>query len=230
MAVPDLCIFGDSITPNQHRIARDYLLMDNYYVSGKSSAEGHHWASAAMVTDYTEKSVRAWFRSYPHVLYDAMVYDKKGLIWNNALDHGKTCGSTVKPVLCVTTKNNTTGAICISYGRRTSPFRYTNTTTISRVRPILAMNFPGCDDETISDQMRADAFIKELNETAANPNADLPNLMVMSLPNDHTSGMSPGFPTPRAMVADNDLAVGRIVDAVTPQPVCGFHGYIYYGR
>ena len=64
--------------------------MDNYYVSGKSSAEGHHWASAAMVTDYTEKSVRAWFRSYPHVLYDAMVYDKKGLIWNNALDHGKT--------------------------------------------------------------------------------------------------------------------------------------------
>ena len=77
------------------------------------------------------------------------------------------------------------------------------------------MNFPGCDDETISDQMRADAFINELNETAANPNADLPNLMVMSLPNDHTSGMSPGFPVPRAMVADNDLAVGRIVDAVT---------------
>ena len=56
----------------------------------KSSAEGHHWASAGMVTDYTEKSVRAWFRSYPHVLYDAMVYNKKGLIWNNALDHGKT--------------------------------------------------------------------------------------------------------------------------------------------
>jgi len=77
------------------------------------------------------------------------------------------------------------------------------------------MNFPGCDDETISDQMRADAFIKELNETAANPSADLSNLMVMSLPNDHTSGMSPGFPVPRAMVADNDLAVGRIVDAVT---------------
>ena len=63
--------------------------------------------------------------------------------------------------------------------------------------------------------MRADAFIKELNETAANPNADLPNLMVMSLPNDHTAGMNPAFPTPRAMVADNDLAVGRIVDAVT---------------
>ncbi|RYF53239.1 MAG: phosphoesterase, partial [Cytophagaceae bacterium] len=88
--MPELCIFGDSITPNQHQLTKDYLLMDNYYVSGKSSAEGHHWASAAMVTDYTEKSVRAWCRSYPHVLYDAMVYDKKGLIWNNALDHGKT--------------------------------------------------------------------------------------------------------------------------------------------
>ena len=76
--MPELCIFGDSITPNQHRLAKDYLLMDNYHVSGKSSAEGHHWASAAIVTDYTEKSVRAWFRSYPHVLYDALVYDKKG--------------------------------------------------------------------------------------------------------------------------------------------------------
>ena len=83
------------------------------------------------------------------------------------------------------------------------------------MRPILAQDFPGCDDETISDQMRADAFINELNETAANPNADLPNLMVMSLPNDHTAGTNPAFPTPKAMVADNDLAVGRIVDAIT---------------
>jgi YVTN family beta-propeller protein len=213
--MPELCIFGDSITPNQHRLAKDYLLLDNYHVSGKSSAEGHHWASAAIVTDYTEKSVRAWFRSYPHVLYDALVYDKKGLIWNNALDHGKTVRIYGEACTCRFDKKQYNWKSLYQLQQMSQPFSYTNTTTISRVRPILAENFPGCDDETVSDQMRADAFINELNETAANPNADLPNLMVMSLPNDHTAGTNPAFPTPRAMVADNDLAVGRIVDAVT---------------
>lgn len=213
--MPDLCIFGDSVTPNQHQLAQDYLLMDNYHVSGKSSAEGHHWASAAMVTDYTEKNVRAWFRSYPHVLYDALVYDKKGLIWNNALDHGKTVRIYGEACTCHIDPSQHNWSNLYQLRQAGKPFSYTNTTTISRVRPVLAANFPGCDDETVSDQMRADAFIRELNETAANPNADLPNLMVMSLPNDHTAGLNPAFPVPRAMVADNDLAVGRIVDAIT---------------
>lgn len=213
--MPSLCVFGDSVTPNQHQIARDYMLLDNYYVSGKSSAEGHHWADAAMVTDYTEKSVRAWFRSYPHVLYDALVYDKKGLIWNNALDHGKTVRIYGEACTCRFDKKQYNWQQLYQLQQTGQPFSYTNTTTISRVRPILAMDFPGCDDETISDQMRADAFIKELNETAAQPGDAWPNLMVMSLPNDHTAGLSERFPTPRAMVADNDLAVGRIVEAVS---------------
>ncbi len=215
--MPSLCIFGDSVTPNQHQISRDYLLLDNYYVSGKSSAEGHHWADAAMVTDYTEKSVRAWFRSYPHVLYDALVYNKKGLIWNNALDHGKTVRVYGEACTCQFDKKqyDWTKLYRMRQAQSSALFSYTNTTTISRVRPILAMGFPGCDDETVSDQMRADAFIRELNETAVRPGDEWPDLMVMSLPNDHTAGTSPAFPTPRAMVADNDLAVGRIVEAVT---------------
>ncbi len=214
--MPSLCIFGDSVTPNQHRIARDFMLLDNYYVSGKSSAEGHHWADAAMVTDYTEKSVRAWFRSYPHVLYDALVYNKKGLIWNNALDHGKTVRVYGEACTCEFDKKqyDWQKLYRMRQAGTGQPFSYTNTTTISRVRPILAMDFPGCDDEIINDQMRADAFIRELNEAAARPGDEWPNLMVMSLPNDHTAGLSPKFPTPRAMVADNDLAVGRIVEAV----------------
>ncbi|MBC7920678.1 MAG: beta-propeller fold lactonase family protein [Ferruginibacter sp.] len=210
-----LCIFGDSVTPNQHRLAREYALMDNYHVSGKSSAEGHHWANAAMVTDYTEKSVRAWFRSYPHVLYDAMVYDKKGLIWNNALDHGKTVRVYGEACECEFDKKEYNWTKLYQLQRTGQTFPFVNTTTISRVRPILAANFPGGADETVSDQMRADAFIKELAETAARPGDQWPNLMVMALPNDHTAGMNPAFPTPRAMVADNDLAVGRIVEAVT---------------
>ena len=209
-----LCIFGDSITPNQHRLAKDYLLMDNYHVSGKSSAEGHHWASAGMVTDYTEKSVRAWFRSYPHVLYDAMVYDKKGFIWNNALDHGKTARIYGEACTCEFDEKIYNWKTLFELQKKGESFPYKNTTTISRVRPVLAKDFPGCDNEIISDQMRADAFLKEFKAIESNPNGQLPNLMVMSLPNDHTSGMNPKFPTPRAMVADNDLAVGRIVEVI----------------
>jgi YVTN family beta-propeller protein len=210
-----LCIFGDSITPNQHRLAKDYFLMDNYYVSGKSSAEGHHWASAGMVTDYTEKSVRAWFRSYPHVLYDAMVYNKKGLIWNNALDHGKTARIYGEACTCEFDEKVYNWKNLYELQQKGKSFPYKNTTTISRVRSILAKDFPGCNNEIVSDQMRADAFLKELKEIEVNPNGELPNLMVMSLPNDHTTGMNPKYPTPRAMVADNDLAVGRIVEAIT---------------
>ena len=212
--MPSLCVFGDSVTPNQHQLAREFMLLDNYHVSGKSSAEGHHWADAAMVTDYTEKSVRAWFRSYPHVLYDALVYNKKGMIWNNALDHGKTVRIYGEACTCQFDKKQYDWRKLYQMREAGQPFSYTNTTTISRVRPILAMDFPGCDDETISDQMRADAFIRDLEAAAARPGDDWPNLMIMALPNDHTAGMSPQFPTPRAMVADNDLAVGRIVEAV----------------
>jgi len=214
--MPSLCIFGDSITPNQHQIARDYVLLDNYHVSGKGSAEGHHWASAGMVTDYTEKSVRAWFRSYPHVLNDAMVYNKKGFIWNNALDHGKTV--RIYGEACTyeydKSKYNWKTVYELWENGRSSELAGKSTTTISRVRPILSQNFPGGDDQNINEQMRADAFIKELNEFSALPGDQLPNLMIMALPNDHTAGTSPAFPTPRSMVADNDLAVGRIVEAV----------------
>ena len=209
-----LCIFGDSITPNLHSIAREYLLLDNYHVSGKSSAEGHHWASAGMVTDYTEKSVRAWFRSYPHVLYDAMVYNKKGLIWNNALDHGKTVKIFGEACTCEFDEKIYNWESLYKLQQKGQQFPFKNTTTISRVRPILSNDFPGCDNEAISDQMRADAFLKEFDLIKNDPKGQLPNLMIMSLPNDHTSGMNPKFPTPRAMVADNDLAVGRIVEAV----------------
>lgn len=96
-----LCIFGSAITPNQHKLARDFSLLDNYYASGKSSAEGHLWTDAAMVSDYIEKNVRAWFRSYTHRLADAQAYNKSGFIWNNAMDHGKKFASTGKLVLLI---------------------------------------------------------------------------------------------------------------------------------
>lgn len=210
----DLCIYGDDVTPNQHKLAKEYVLMDNYYASGKSSAEGHQWTDAAMVSDYVEKSVRAWFRSYPHTQTDAMVYNKNGFIWNNALDHGKTVrvyGETATPKF----DKKLNWASIYDLWKNGKPFSFNNYTTIARVRPILAPGYPGYDDHVINDQIRADAFIKELKDYEAKPGDQWPQLMVLALPADHTGGLKPGLPTPRAMVADNDLALGRIIEAVT---------------
>ena len=209
-----LCIYGDSITPNEHRLARQFLLMDNYYASGKSSAEGHQWTDAAIVTDYIEKNVRAWFRSYPHVQTDALVYNKEGFIWNNALDHGKTV--RIYGEACIPKwKGNLGWSDIYQLYKEKKPFEFTNITTISRVAPILSSLYPGYDGQGITDQIRADAFIKELQDYEKMPGDQWPQLMIVALPSDHTAAMRPGYPTPRAMVADNDLAFGRIMEAVT---------------
>ncbi|MGI4969006.1 MAG: bifunctional YncE family protein/alkaline phosphatase family protein [Janthinobacterium lividum] len=211
---PSLCVFGDSITPNQHQLARDFLLLDNYYASGKSSAEGHQWTDAGIVSDYVEKNVRAWFRSYPHVQEDALVYSPTGFIWNNAADHGKTVriyGEASKPHY--DTRLSWTD-IYQNY-QAGLPLKFTNTSTISRVRPLLSPNYPASDDLKITDQIRAAAFIKELAEFERQPGDAFPGLSVIALSTDHTVGTRPGMPTPGAMVADNDLALGRMLEALT---------------
>ena len=78
------------ITPNTHKLAEEFILLDNFHVSGKCSAEGHQWTDASIVTDYIEKNMRAWFRSYAHVQTDALVYAPTGFLWDNAVKHGKS--------------------------------------------------------------------------------------------------------------------------------------------
>ncbi len=210
---PNLCIFGDSVTPNAHKLAKEFGLMDNYHTCGKSSAEGHQWTDAAMTSDYVERNVRAWFRSYPHVQTDALVYNKNGFIWNQALDHGKTVRIYGEACTPETVKKQTWSENYDLYKSGKIP-AFTNTSTISRVRPILAPGFPGEGFE-FTDQMRADNFIKELKEYEQQSGDALPQLIVMALPNDHTIGTNPNYPTPRAMIADNDLALGRMIEALT---------------
>jgi hypothetical protein len=209
----ELCIYGDSITPNQHKLASEFSLLDNYYASGKSSAEGHQWTDAAMVSDYIEKNVRAWFRSYPHRQTDALVYNRNGFIWNNALDHGKKV--RIYGEACLTGYDTKMGwkDIYDKYVRQ-EPFELNNSSTIARIRPIISPHYPDCDNLHFTDQIRADIFIKEWKEFEQKQGDSLPDLMVLSLPDDHTGGTSPNFPTPRAMVADNDLALGRIIETI----------------
>ena len=209
-----ICAYGDTVTPNEHKLARQFLLLDNYYASGKSSAEGHQWTDAAMTSDYVEKMVRAWFRSYPHVQDDALVYNKEGFIWNNALDHGRSVRIYGEACLPEWEGSHSWKDVYEMY-KTGKPFQFKNETTISRVAPIMSQSYPCGDVIEIPDQMRADAFIKEMKEYESKPGDQWPELMIIALPNDHTSGTNPKMPTPEAMIADNDLALGRIVDAVS---------------
>jgi YVTN family beta-propeller protein len=211
---PALCIYGAEITPNTHKLSEEFMLLDNFYVSGKCSAEGHQWTDASIVTDYIEKNMRAWFRSYPHVQTDALVYAPTGFLWDNATTNGKKVkiyGEAAKPVF----PKKTTWTEVYSAYLKGEKVEFTNQTTIDPVRKILSKNYPSFGSHEFPDAMRADVFIKDLNSYEALPGDQLPELMIMALPNDHTGGIKPGLPTPRAMVADNDLALGRIVEALS---------------
>lgn len=209
---PGICTYGAEITPNTHKLASDYQLLDNFMVSGKSSAEGHQWTDASIVTDYIEKNMRAWFRSYPHVQNDALVYAPTGFIWDNALRNNKKVriyGEASVPVL----GENLKWADIYKKYRNGEKVEFKNMTTVEPVRAILSQTYPSYGNHEFSDAMRADALIKELHEFEAREGDQLPELMIAALPNDHTAGIRSGYPTPRAMVADNDYALGRIVEA-----------------
>ncbi len=156
-----LCTFGKKVTPNLHRLVKRFGLMDNFFVSGKCSAEGHSWTDASIVTDYIEKNVRAWFRSYPHVLNDALVYAPTGFLWDNARKHGlsvRIYGEAAKPVFADTlTWSNIYSAFL-----RGDEFQFTNKTTLNTVERLLAPTFPGYDGHKIPDVLRAASFISEL--------------------------------------------------------------------
>jgi hypothetical protein len=209
-----LCTYGAEITPNTHKLAEEFMLLDNFYVSGKCSAEGHQWTDASIVTDYIEKNMRAWFRSYAHVQTDALVYAPTGFLWDNALSKGKSVriyGEASVPKL----DNKLKWADIYKKYRKGEKVEFTNITTIEPVKRILCQTYPSFGNHEFSDAMRADALIKELNNYSAMQGDKLPELMIVALPNDHTAGIRPGSPTPRAMIADNDYALGRIVEAFT---------------
>ena len=211
---PSLCIFGKEVTPNTHKLCSDFLLLDNFYVSGKSSAEGHQWTDMAIVTDYVEKNVRGWFRSYPHVQEDALVYAPTGFIWDNARKHGKSV--RIYGEACVPQFDNSeTWQSIYTRFKKGEKTEFKNTSTIHTVPAILSQTYPGYDSHKFPDVMRAKAFIDELNQYEKLDGDQWPELIILALPNDHTAGTRPGFPTPRAMVADNDLALGQILEAIS---------------
>jgi DNA-binding beta-propeller fold protein YncE len=220
---PSLCIFGEGVTPNQHKLAREFVLLDNTYCSGILSADGHQWSDTALVTDYLERSFVGFPRSYPDGMedsdVDALAYSPAGFLWDNAIAHGKTLRDYGEFAITEKRWKDETKKAKLTFREHYHDF--TNATEaikiysrpgIESLRPYLATNTIGWDLD-IPDVFRARKFIEELKEYETH--GAFPNLTLICLPNDHTSGTKAGSPTPAAQVADNDLALGQIVEAVS---------------
>jgi YVTN family beta-propeller protein len=216
---PDLCIYGREVTPNHHKLVDEFVLLDNFYCSGTLSADGHQWTNEAYVTDYLEKAYGGWPRSYPYFGGDAMAYASSGFIWANVLAHNKTLrvyGEFVTATIRwkdAAKKGTPTFLDCYrDFVDRRDAIDIRAAATVKSIEPHIcptAIGFPSI----VPDVHRADQFIRELKEFEQQDS--LPNFMIMLLPNDHTAGTRPGMPTPAATVADNDLALGQVIEAVS---------------
>ncbi len=209
---PKLVMFGPDVTPNAHRLADQYVLLDNFYASGGNSADGHQW-----LTQANEVSYALWpgyqGRSYPFDGSDPLAISRGGTIWDAARKRGKTvrvygeyAGSARQMPFnrLDFLKRWKAGEDFSSTWNVTAPVEHMN--------QFLAHNYPPYSNN-IPDVVRASIFQKDLKQWEQA--GKMPNLTVLEINCDHTSGTSPGTSTPQAMVADNDLALGQIVDALT---------------
>jgi hypothetical protein len=223
---PDLCVFGEYITPNQHKMARDFVLLDNTYCSSILSADGHQWATTAMATDYIEKSFADFPRSYPDGMgdseADALAYSPAGFIWDTVLAHGKTLrdyGEFAITRKSWKDKSRKDEPKFLDHYRefteRTDTIHLYSEPAVESLRPYLLTSTVGWD-LTVPDVFRAAQFIADLKEFERK--GTFPDLAIMCLPQDHTSGTKAGFPKPAAHVADNDLSFAQIVDALSHSP------------
>ncbi|MEI6197174.1 MAG: alkaline phosphatase family protein, partial [Verrucomicrobiota bacterium] len=196
---------------------------DNTYCSGILSADGHNWSDTAMATDYVERSFAGWPRSYPsgggENDKDALAYSPAGFIWDNALAHGKTFRDFGE--YCTNfrrwqdskRKGQPTWTDCYQdFVSQAGATANRSEPDLESLRPYIVTNFPGWD-LNVPDVVRAAIFIEQLKKDEAA--GALPDFTIMWLNCDHTSGTGAGKPTPAAQVADNDLAVGQIVEAVS---------------
>ena len=202
-----LCIFPQRVTPNHHALARQFVLLDNFYVDGEVSANGHEWSMAAYATDYVEKVWPQVYRhggehgkavvggfQYPAEGTTPVAFPSSGYLWDRCREAGVSYRS---------------------YGEFIGNGPQPGSPAHARVKSLEGHFDPlfRSFDLEYSDQLRADRFIEELKRFERE--GEMPRLIILRLPNDHTAGTKRDAPTPTAYLADNDLALGRVVEAVS---------------
>jgi DNA-binding beta-propeller fold protein YncE len=260
---PSLTMYGKDITPNEHKLALQFGVLDNFYDSGEVSGNGHVWSTAATTSDYNEKTWPIAYRSRERAYdFGGSVADESpleqgipdvddpatGFLWDNLARRGLTYriyGEFIAAVWCKSEKAKSPTEGTPSAFKATCPLAEVKQgeplpsnvgnprggespwpwaiPQMKRVKPTKAALrdhfdplFPDFNTD-YPDQLRADEFLREFDEfvKAKGTEKELPQFTLLYLPDDHTGGTRPGKPTPQASVADNDLAVGRVVDAVS---------------
>jgi YVTN family beta-propeller protein len=208
-----LTMFPRSVTPNHHALAERFGIFDRFFVNAEVSADGHNWSMAAYTTDYVQKTVQLNYssrgRSYDfegenrgHVVDDDVNAPARGYLWDLAQQKGLTFRNYGEFV--VPDKADPDDVLPPGY-RGNKPFLASHTNPA----------YPGFD-LAITDQRRAEIWISELADFSRR--GVMPAFEIVRLPNDHTNALKAGAPTPRAYLADNDLALGRIIDALSHSP------------
>jgi DNA-binding beta-propeller fold protein YncE len=262
---PRLAMYGAAVTPNQHRLALQFGVLDNFFDSGEVSGDGHVWSNAGIGTDYLEKTWQQNYRSEQRTYdYEGVVADgypllqhipdvnepASGYLWTNFAAHGKSIyhfAEYVSSVFCDDRKaqqrptDPKQGAMsggtasCPTPtiepggdlppewggGKNLWPWAIPRLTDNVATKPELVGHFAAESPDfnvRVPDQIRVEVFLRHFEqwrrERAAGRDT-MPNYIQLRLPNDHTGGTTPGGPTPKASIADNDLAVGRAVEAIS---------------
>lgn len=212
---PSFVMFGEDVTPNAHKLSREFVTLDNLYATGGNSADGHQW-----VTQANEASYTLWpgyeGRSYPFDGSDPLAYAARGFIWDAALARGKSVA--VFGEFAPRLEGDQMRRIDLLrrwQAGETFTGQWNTTSPIPPLDGVLVRRFPAYT-MAVPDVIRAQIFIDTLKGyTAA---GKMPHLTLVQLPSNHTSGTTPGMTTPKAMVADNDFALGQIVEALTKSP------------
>jgi hypothetical protein len=190
------------VTPNHHKLAREFVLLDNFYAEAEVSADGHEWTMGAYATDFVEKM---WPLSYGHNRPKKYGYPSEGnypiatpaggYLWDRAREAGLSYRSYGEFV-----NLHSEGKSRVA------------TTDVKALKGHIDEQFPGFDLD-YPDAKRAERFISELNRFERE--GGMPKLQIVRLPNDHTHGASSGKLTPTALVGDNDAALGQIIEALS---------------
>jgi len=208
---PALTLFGAAITPNAHALASQFVLFDNFYVDADVSYDGHAFSTAAYATDVIQKLWQTYYANRGGVYlsegtgfmrnaFGNLSAPEGGYIWDYA-QRARVSVRSYGEFVQNTAKSAAGDVVAVE--------------AVPGLKNLVAPAFAGFD-LTITDQKRVDYWLQEFNGFVQNGN--LPQLSILHLGNDHTQGTTPGAPTPRAMIADNDLAMGRVVEAIAGSP------------
>jgi DNA-binding beta-propeller fold protein YncE len=197
---PNICLFPEAITPNHHALAREFVLLDNFYVDSEVSADGHEWSMGAYATDFVERIWPLGYRGDRRVPYpaegafDELARPAGGYIWDKAAEKGVTYRSYGE---------------WVANGKTPADPATASTKAIEGHFDPMFRSF----DMDYPDVKRVDRFLQEL--AGFEKSGEMPRLIILRLPNDHTSGTTPGKWTVTACIGDNDLALGQLVEGLS---------------